>query len=166
MLAVFALVDILVIIALGYTVTRTYTATEPNISAQKPDTCGLRLIEALSEVPGYRSTVAYNPSSQTLHVTLNAHKDTPQVSRGAQSLWTGLSVAASKITKTCPSATTLILTVEVSTPYGPEYHIAHLPTDGLADWAQGKIDDDQLAAISKYRYIQSQLSYPTDESKD
>ena len=157
-LAVLAFLDALVIAALGYVIVSTESSIDANLTQMIPDPCGTQLLGELSDIPNYRSSVANDPSSGELHVRIYIQ---PLVvsnngTQGAQSLWTALSVLAPEFTRSCPSVETLVLTVEVATVSGSEYHVAKFPAYAVADWFNGKLSDDELAATSRYRYIQNQ----------
>jgi len=157
-LAVLAFLDALVIAALGYVIVSTQSSTNANLTQMIPDPCGTQLLEELSDIPNYRSSVAHDQSSGELHVRI--YIQPPVVSnndtRGAQSLWKALSVLAPEFTRSCPSVETLVLTVEIATASGSEHHVARFPAYAVADWFSGKLSDDELAATSQYRYIQNQ----------
>jgi hypothetical protein len=167
-LAVLAFLDALVIAALGYVVVSTQSAMNTNVQEQTPDLCSVGLLNELSDIPSYHPSVANDQFSGELYVRLHVQSSafTDADSRGAQSLWTALSVLAPDFTHLCPSAETLFLTVETVTPSGPEYHVARLPAHAVTDWVNGRLSDDQLATTSRYRYVRDHDDPSTQNQQD
>jgi hypothetical protein len=169
-LAVFALIDTLVIALLGYVVVseRNRVSTNSNVNSnptpveQASDPCSTHLLDALTVDSRYRPAIAYKQRGDELRVTLHALDASSKTKdfEGEQSLWTALTIVAPHLARLCPSAETLIVLVENPTPQGPAYHIARLPAPAVSDWVDGALSDDQLAETAHYRYVQSRPQTP------
>lgn len=166
---IFALLDVLVIVLLGYVVFNNSRPVPTGVRPvdENPETCSLHLLEALPPDLIYQPAVAYNQSTNELFVTLRMLTDSTSRSdaEGAQSLWTVLPVVAPHLNRLCPLAETLVLTVEETKPHGSAYYIARLPISAVSEWVAGELSDDQLAAKSEYRQIQQQTPAPASPSQ-
>lgn len=154
-LVAFALTDVLVIALLGYLVFSSQASADSEATDQTSEPCGILLLEELSDISTYHPAVAYDQSRRELYITLRTATTSAKASdvEGPQSLWTALTVVAPPSVHLCPSAETLVLTVEITAFHGPVYHVARFPAPMVSDWVAGEISDEQLAIASGYRYI-------------
>lgn len=166
-LAVFALIDVMVVLLLGYVIASSRTPINLNETEWASETCGARLIQELPHIPGHRTAVAYDQSLGELHITVygSAPLSSDLDSAGAQSLWVVLSQMAPHASRACPSAKAIILAVETVTSSNSAFHVARFPAPVVSKWVNSELSDDQLAAGSGYRHVPAQTANPVSPHK-
>ncbi len=158
-LILLALADLLVIGGLGWTVWRTMQRPAPPPLATVPTDCPQHLLAALPT----RLSPAVSWEGTRLLVQMTAYYGTEQPPEtAAQLLWTGLDGVKAAVEAGCALPPQVVVHVTAIGQKGRAGYEAALRGADVLAWAEGRLNDGELAARARYlRFTEAVPAPPT-----
>lgn len=157
-LILLALADLLVIGGLGWTVWRTMQHPAPPPAAV-PTACPQQLLAALPT----RLSPAVSWEGESLLVQMTAYYGTEQPPEAAaQLLWTGLDGVKAAVEAGCALPPQVVIHVTAIGQEATTGYEAALEGEAVLAWAEGRLDEGELAARARYlRFTEAAPAPPT-----
>ncbi|MGC9469071.1 MAG: hypothetical protein ACP5HS_10805 [Anaerolineae bacterium] len=155
-LAILALADLLVILGLGAVVLRS-GATDLDRGIPEPDAtpmsvCAQTVLDALART-GAEATVAWPEPGEAMPAVVKVHyrPDALPPDLSPQLVWLVVDSLPPTLLETCTVPSTVTLLVEAIAPDGTRRYAVEINGEALTAWLQNDLDDEALAAQSRYR---------------